>query len=111
MLNRVQFIGNLTRDTELSEKEGSKARAVLFLAVNERFRAKDGWQSRADFPIIVAFGARAEYAGTLTKGEPVFVEASYRTDRYEKDGETRFSHQLVATTIRRLRSTSDGESS
>ena len=103
MLNKVQFIGNLTRDPEFNGKEGSSSRAVLFLAVNTRYPSKDGWQTRADFPIIVAFGPRARYASGLAKGEQVLVEAEYRTQRFEKDGETQFSHQLIAGTVQRLR--------
>ena len=73
--NLFQFIGNLTRDTDVRHSENS-ARAVFDLAVNRVWRnAAGAKQEQTDFFRIKSFGGLAENAGKyLGKGSKVFVQ-------------------------------------
>ena len=84
--NLFQFIGNLTRDTDVRHSENS-ARAVFDLAVNRVWRnAAGAKQEQTDFFRIKSFGGLAENAGKyLGKGSKVFVQGRIEPTKYEKD--------------------------
>ena len=72
--NKVLLIGNLTRDPQLSYLPTQTAVVDFGLAVNRRWKGKDG-QSREStcFVDCRAFAGQAETINKyLTKGSPVF---------------------------------------
>lgn len=91
-LNKVFLMGNLTRDPELKYTPQGTAVCDFAIAVNEKFKAKDGsWQDKVHYIDIVAWARQAETCGEyLKKGRPVFVEGRLQQDRWEQpDGQKR----------------------
>jgi single-strand DNA-binding protein len=70
-LNHVVLIGNLTDDPELRYTPTGMARARFSIAVNRRWRDRDGnLQEETTFVPIVVWGQQAETcANFLSKGE------------------------------------------
>ncbi len=83
--NKVILLGNLTRDIEIRAMPSGLSVGSFSIAVNERFKDRDGnWQDRATFIDCEIFGARAEaMAKYLSKGSPVFIEGRLRLDQWE----------------------------
>ena len=79
VLNKVLLIGNLTRDPELRRTPRGVAVCQLGLALNEKWRDKDGNDhEEVTFVDVDAFGRQAEtIAKYLTKGRPLLVEGGH----------------------------------
>ena len=96
-LNKVQLIGNLTKDPEVKYTPAGTAVANFGIATNERYKDKEGqWQDRAEFHNIVVWSRLAEIAGEyLKKGGKVYVEGRLQTRSWEKDGQKRYMTEIV----------------
>ena len=96
-LNRCQFIGNLGKDPELSYTASGIAVAKFSIACGESWKDKDGnKQEKTEWINIVAWQKLAEICGQyLKKGSKVFVSGKFTTQKWEKDGVTRYSSQVV----------------
>lgn len=84
--NKVLLMGNLTRDVELRHLPNTNTPvASLGLAVNRRFRTKDGEnREETTFVDCEAFGRTAEVLSQyLRKGRPVFLEGRLKLDQWE----------------------------
>jgi len=96
--NRCVFIGNLTRDPELSYLPNQTAVCELGLAVNDRWKNRDGEaQERVCFIDCRAFGKRAEtLARYVKKGQPILLEGKLQFDQWEdREGQKRSKHRLM----------------
>lgn len=84
-LNKVQIIGNLTRDPEIKYTGKGTAVGELGLAVNRKFKGGDGnLQEEVTFIDIVLWGKTAELAGQyLNKGSSVYIEGRLQLDTWE----------------------------
>lgn len=84
-VNKVFLMGNLTRDVEMRSLPSGMSVGNFGLAVNERYKDRDGnWQDRANFIDCEIFGNRADaLARYLSKGSPVFVEGKLRLDQWQ----------------------------
>lgn len=83
--NKVFLMGNLTRDPELTYTPNQMAVCKFGLAVNRKFKGRDG-SEREDvlFVDCTAFDKRGEAISQyLTKGKPVFVEGSLKLDSWD----------------------------
>lgn len=91
--NKVFLMGNLTRDPETRVTPTGMTIAKLGLAVNRRYRTKDGEQrEETTFVDIDAFGQQAETIQKYcTKGSGIFVEGRLRLDTWQdkNSGENR----------------------
>jgi len=99
MINQVTLLGNLTKDPELRYTPGGQAVADLRVAVNTRFKAKDGtFKESTCFLNVVVWGKQAESAGErLHKGSQVFVEGRLQNRNWETpDGQKRSLIEVVA---------------
>ena len=98
-LNRVQLIGNLTRDPEMKQIPGGQTVTSFGIATNLSWTDKDGnKQDKAEFHNIVAWRKLAEICGQyLRKGSKVFVEGRLQTRDWEaEDGSKRYRTEIVA---------------
>ena len=89
-MNRVFLAGNLTRDPELKQTNTGQAVSDLGLAINERYRNRDGEEvERTCFADVVVWGKQAEACQQyLVKGAPLLVEGTLQQDRWEtEDGQ------------------------
>lgn len=104
-LNRVILIGNLTDDPELRYTQSGTARTRFRIAVNRRYRDKEGnLQEEATFVPIVVWGTQAENcANFLGKGRLVAVDGRLRIDTFEtQEGEKRKIAEVVAYNVQFL---------
>lgn len=113
VLNRVILAGNLTRDPELRRTPKGTAVCTLGLAMNEKFRDKDGNdQENVTFVDVDAFAKTAEtLAKYLRKGSPLLVEGRLRLDEWkdERSGERRTKLKVVLESFQFV-GRKDGES-
>lgn len=109
--NKVILLGNLTRDVEVRSLPSGMTVAQFGLAVNERYKDREGgWQERANFIDCEMFGARAEaFAKYMSKGSPAFIEGKLRLDQWEdKDGNKRSKLKVVAENFEFVGGRNDG---
>lgn len=100
-LNRVFLMGNLTRDPELKYTQSGLAVCDFGLAVNRKYKTGGG-EDREEvlFVDVSAFGKQAETASEyLRKGRGVLVEGRLKLDQWEKDGQKRSKHTVVADRV------------
>ncbi|MCL5438719.1 MAG: single-stranded DNA-binding protein [Patescibacteria group bacterium] len=97
-LNRVQLIGNLTRDPELRYTPSGAAVCTFGLATNRSWTTESGEKKEdAEFHRIVAWNKLAEICSQfLTKGRKVFVEGRLSTRNWTgQDGNQRTTTEIV----------------
>ena len=99
-MNRVQLIGNLTRDPETRTTGTGLTVCRFTLAVNRRMKKQDGTQE-ADYINITAWRALGENcAKYLSKGKKAGVSGSIQTRTYEaQDGSKRHAFEVVADEV------------
>lgn len=112
-LNRVTIIGNLGQKPELKYIPSGQPVCNFSVAVNEQWKSKDGEkQERTEWFRVQAWGKLGENcAQYLDKGRQVYIEGRLQTREYEKDGEKKYSTELVASEVKFLGGgKGDGES-
>lgn len=88
-LNRVQLIGNLTRDPEIKQIPSGSVVASFGIATNYNYTDSSGQkQSKTEFHNIVSWGKLADICGQyLKKGQKIFCEGRMQTRDWEgEDG-------------------------
>ena len=98
-LNRWQGIGNLGRDPEQNFLPSGDTVVNFSIAITEKYTTKAGEKKEnTEWVSIATFGKLADIAFKwLKKGQQVYVEGKLKIDKYEKDGQTRYSYRIVAT--------------
>lgn len=97
-LNRVQLIGNLTRDPELRYTPNGTAVCSFGLATNRNWTTDTGEKKEdAEFHRIVAWNKLAELCSQfLTKGSKAFVEGRLSTRSWNaQDGSQRSATEII----------------
>jgi single-strand DNA-binding protein len=110
--NKVLLMGRLTRDIELKYTPSNMAVAKIGLAVNHRFKSKEGEQKEeTTFVECDAWGRTAEVMSQyLSKGKPVFVEGRLKLDQWkDKDGSNRSMLKVVIENFQFIDSKGGGE--
>ncbi len=98
-LNKVQLIGNLTRDPEMKQIPGGQVVTSFGLATNLSWTDQSGQkQDKAEFHNIVAWRKLAEIIGQyLKKGSKCYIEGRIQTRSWEaEDGSKRYKTEIVA---------------
>lgn len=112
-LNKVQLIGNLTRDPELRHTPRGTAVAELGLAINRQWKDEAGTkQEDVTFIDVTLWGRTAELAQQyLFKGNPVYIEGRLTLDTWDdKDtGLKRSKLKVVGETMQFLGSKGSGD--
>lgn len=103
-LNQCQFIGRLGSDPEVRYMPNGKAVASFSIAVGSQWKLKDGEkQESTEWVNITAFDKLGEICGEyLKKGSQVFISGKMKTDKYEKDGVTKYSTKIIAQDMQML---------
>lgn len=96
-VNKVILVGNLGSDPE-TVNIASGALTKFTLATGSSYKNKSGEVvNETEWHRIVIFGTLAEIAAKyLKKGSPVYIEGKIKTSKYDKDGETRYSTDIIA---------------
>lgn len=102
-LNRIEVIGNLTKDPELRFTPSNQAVCSFSVATNRRYKDQSGnWvDSPAEYHEVVVWGQLAERCNqVLHKGERIFVSGRLQTRSWEaQDGSKRYRTELIAESI------------
>ena len=97
-LNKVQLIGNLTRDPELRYTPNGTAVCSVGLATNRSWTTETGEKrEETEFHRIVSWNKLAELCSQLlTKGRKVYVEGRLSTRTWTgQDGQQRTTTEIV----------------
>lgn len=83
-LNKVQVIGNVTRDVDLKRTQGGTAVCDIGIAVNENRKDANGqWQEETLFLDVTLWGRNAEIADEYAgKGASVYVEGRMKLEAW-----------------------------
>jgi single-strand DNA-binding protein len=104
-LNKVFLIGNLTRDPELRYTPSGTAVSNLRLAVNRRFKDRNGeLKEETCFITVTVWDKQAEVCNQyLQKGRPLFVEGRLQSRSWEgQDGQKRSVVEVRAERVQFL---------
>ena len=109
-VNKVILVGNLGRDPEVRYMPNGEAVANFSIATTENWKDKSGVkQEKTEWHNIVMYRRLAEIAGEyLKKGRPVYIEGRLQTRKWEKDGVTRYTTEIIGDQLQMLGSKSDG---
>ena len=97
-LNKVQLIGNLTRDPELRYTPTGAAVCTIGLATNRSWTTEAGERKEeTEFHRVVAWNKLAELCSQLlVKGRKIYVEGRLRTNTWQTaDGAQRSTTEVV----------------
>lgn len=99
-MNKVELIGNLTKDVELTTTPSGNYVTRFTIAVQRRFTNENG-EREADFINCVAWRNQAENLHKYChKGDKVAVVGRIETGSYEtENGEKRYTTDVVAEEI------------
>lgn len=107
------LVGNLGADPEIKTTNSGMQIGNLRLATTERKKDKDGnWTDHTEWHRVTCFDRTAENVGKFTrKGSQLYIEGRIQTRKYQdKDGQDRYSTEIVADIVKFLGSKADGAS-
>ena len=115
-LNKVILIGRLTRDPETRAfQNGGMVAKIGFAVTNRKKNTQTGqWEDEPMFIDIEVFnrGETGKLADLVRdrcrKGSQIMVEGRLHLDSWEKDGQKRTKHKIVADNIQLLDPRQDG---
>ena len=97
-INKVILVGNLGQDPDVKYTAGGAAVTTLSIATSESWKDKDtgNEQERTEWHRVVLWRRLAEIAGEyLKKGSKVYIEGSLQTRKWEQDGVTRYTTEVI----------------
>ena len=104
-MNKAFLIGRLARDPEFRMTPSGIALCRFTIAVD---RIPKSENATADFIRVVTWRRLAEICNQyLKKGKLIAIEGRLQLDSYEKDGERRYSTEIVADNMQMLDRQSD----
>src|SRR4030066_647545 len=111
-VNKVILVGNLGKDPEVRYSPNGGAVANITLATSESWKDKTSGekQEKTEWHRVVFFGKLAEIVGEyLKKGSQIYVEGRIQTRKWQdKDGQDRYTTEIVADRMQMLGSKSSG---
>ena len=105
VMNKAILIGNLGRNPEFSYSQNGSAIAKFSIATSEKWKDKmtGEVQERTEWHRIAAFGRLAEICHEfLSKGRQVCIEGRIQTSSWEKDGDKRYTTEIIASSMKML---------
>lgn len=99
-INKVILLGHLGKNAEGKFMPSGVHVARFSVATSRRWKDKgsDDWKEETEWT-NVSFWRSENLVPYLTKGKQVYVEGRLQTRSYEKDGEKRYSTELVAEEV------------
>jgi single-strand DNA-binding protein len=94
-VNTIHIIGRLGKDPEMAYSGDGKPFTKTSVAVDRQGKGKE-----TDWFNAVAFGKTAEFLNEYgAKGRKVYVEGRMQSNKWEKDGQTRTSWELIVNQV------------
>jgi single-strand DNA-binding protein len=104
-LNKIMMIGNLCRDPEIRMAGDSKV-ASFSIAVNEKYKGRDGQsKEKTEYINVVFWGRQAEICEQyLRKGASIFVEGKLETRSWDdkNTGEKKYKTEVRGVIMQML---------
>lgn len=100
--NKVQLIGNLGNDPEVTTLASGKKRAKITIATNETYKNESGDKvTDTQWHNVVAWGHTAEIIEKyVTKGKEIAIEGKLTHRTYEdKNGDKKYVTEIVASEL------------
>lgn len=110
-VNKAIIVGNLGRDPEVRYTPDGTAVANFSVATSEQWTDKQSGEKkeRTEWHRIVAWRRLGEICGEyLSKGSQVYVEGKLQTRSWEQDGVTRYTTEIIASTVQFIGGRGDG---
>jgi single-strand DNA-binding protein len=103
-LNKVILIGNLGRDPETRYLPNGDAVANISVATTDTWKDKNGEkQEKTEWHRVTLYRRLGEIAGEyLKKGSQVYIEGRIEYREYEKDGQKRYTTDIIASEMKML---------
>ena len=111
-LNRVQLIGDVTRDPEIKQIPGGSSVASFGVATNFTWTdAQGNKQTKAEFHNIVAWRKLADICNQyLKKGTKAYIEGRLQTRSWQdQNGVTKYRTEIIADNMIMLDRAGDGQ--
>ncbi|MDP6439978.1 MAG: single-stranded DNA-binding protein [Candidatus Brocadiia bacterium] len=112
-LNKVFLMGNLTRDPQLRYTPSGTPICEFGVAVNRRFKSKEGEQrDETCFVDVTAWGRTGEVISEyFSKGKPILIEGRLKFDSWETPDGRRSKLSVVAENFQFIGGRDDRENS
>ncbi len=111
LINRVNIIGNLTKDPEVKKTESGKMVSNFSIAHNHSYLKNNEKITKVSyFDVEFWLNPLARKSEHMTKGSTVAVEGRLIQDRWLKNGETKSRVKIVADVIQYLPKKKNGKS-
>ncbi len=109
-VNKVLIAGNLTRKPETKNLGGDKSVTNFGIAINERYKGKDGeMKESVVFLDVEAWNRTGQLVEQyLDKGSACFIEGKLKLDQWEDNGQKRSKVKIVADSVQFLGGKKDG---
>ena len=104
-LNKVQLIGFLGKDPDCRYMPNGDQVVNITVATTDTWKDKNSGEKKeaTEWHRVVFFRKLAEIAGQyLKKGSPVYIEGALKTRKWEKDGTTHYTTEIVADSMQML---------
>jgi single-strand DNA-binding protein len=111
-VNKVIILGRLTKDPEIRYMPNGEGVANFTIATSEKWKDKSGEkQEKSEFHNCTAYRKLAEIIGEyVKKGSQVYIEGKLQTRKWEKDGVTRYTTEIIVDEMTMLGGKAQGES-
>lgn len=108
-VNKAILIGRLGMDPELRHTNGGTAVVNIRLATDDRRKENGEWVEHTEWHNVTVWDKQAETVNKYCKkGKQIFVEGRIQTRKWQdRDGNERYSTEIVADRIRFLGSSSE----
>jgi single-strand DNA-binding protein len=103
-VNKAIILGRLTKDPEIRFMPNGEGVANFSLATSESWKDKAGQkQEKSEFHNCVAYRKLAEIIGEyVKKGSELYIEGKLQTRKWEKDGVTRYTTEIIVNDMKML---------
>jgi len=105
-MNKVIILGTLGKDAESKFIPSGKNVCTMSVATNSRYKSGDEWKEETEWHKVTYWNGE-NIAQYLVKGQQVLLEGRIHTHSYDKDGETRYSTEIVADRLQLIGKKSD----
>lgn len=108
-LNKVQLIGRLGKDPEVRSTNGGQSVANFSIATDESYKKDNEKVEKTEWHNLVVWGNVVDnfVQPYLHKGDLVYVEGKLQTRKWEKEGTTRYTTEIVVSDIRALQTSNN----
>lgn len=111
-VNKVILLGRLGADPEIRYTQTGTPVATLSVATNKSWKNKEGQkQEKTEWHRVILWSKLAELSGQyLSKGREVYIEGELQTRSWEKDGQKKYTTEIVGNTMQFIGSAGKGSS-